>query len=419
MAYEFNFVADTVLTGKAYPALAKWVAQPYTTEWRQFRYHWPYTVPCELHEHCATHGFLHRIHTLNTCLGPENFYTIGLGFFDLNIDYIALIPVEVFDRGLSVLFYYHEGDNPFRIKQRLDQLCQAHGRDTNCYLFVSGNTAADGIQNFAWFPDHELLYWHRNQDIPACDTHVDPRPWRFTIFNRTHKWWRATVMADLQRAGILDHSQWSYNTEITAGNDSANNPIEIDVLKLRKTVVEIDVLKLRNTVEEFINQGPYTCDNLTADQHNDHHLHVSAHYTQSYCNVILETHFDADQSGGAFLTEKTFKPIKHGQPFVIVGTPGSLQALRDLGYRTFDHAIDNSYDLETDNTVRWQKILNSIQQIYAQDPDSWFKSCLDDIQHNQQHFLSSKKDRLNILYDKLLHQLATTRRSHSGSCLHT
>ena len=135
--------------------------------------------------------------------------------------------------------------------------------------------------------------------------------------------------------------------------------------------------------------------------------------------MILETHFDADQSGGAFLTEKTFKPIKHGQPFVIVGTPGSLQALRDLGYRTFDHAIDNSYDLETDNTVRWQKILNSIQQIYAQDPDSWFKSCLDDIQHNQQHFLSSKKDRLNILYDKLLHQLATTRRSHSGSCLHT
>jgi hypothetical protein len=155
-------------------------------------------------------------------------------------------------------------------------------------------------------------------------------------------------------------------------------------------------------------KGPYVCDTLSSEQHNDHHLHVPEHYTQSYCHVVMETHFDADQSGGAFLTEKTFKPIKHGQPFVIIGAPGSLQALRDLGYRTFDHVIDNSYDLEPDNTLRWQKILATIQHIQAQDPEIWFSRCLDDIYHNQQHFLASKHSRLNSLYDKLLHQLATT-----------
>jgi hypothetical protein len=117
----------------------------------------------------------------------------------------------------------------------------------------------------------------------------------------------------------------------------------------------------------------------------------------------METHFDADQSGGAFLTEKTFKPIKHGQPFVIVGGPGSLQVLRDLGYRTFDHAIDNSYDLELDNTQRWLKLLNAIKQLQKKDMHAWFLECADDAEHNQQLFLSSKKDRLNNLYDKLLH----------------
>jgi hypothetical protein len=84
-----------------------------------------------------------------------------------------------------------------------------------------------------------------------------------------------------------------------------------------------------------------------------------------------------------------------------------LQALRDLGYRTFDHAIDNSYDLETDNTRRWQKILTAVQKIHDQDPDRWFAQCLDDVIHNQQHFLASKRDRLNTLYDKLLHIVAT------------
>jgi hypothetical protein len=391
MASEFNFAADAVLSSKAYPALAEWFAHPYTAEWRQFRYHWPYTVPCELHEHCATHNFPYHIHPVKNCTGSKNFYTIGLGFFDFNIDYIALIPAEVFERGLTVLFYYHEGDNPFKIKHRLDQLCWNHGLETDCYRFVSGNTAADSITNFAWFPDHELLYWHRNREVSAEPMHFDPRPYRFTILNRTHKWWRATAMADLQRNRILGASQWSYNTDITVSDDPANNPIEIDVLDLR------------DDVSRFVKLGPYICDDLTADQHNSHHLHVAKHYTQSYCNVVIETHFDADQSGGAFLTEKTFKPIKHAQPFVIVGAAGSLQALRDLGYRTFDHAIDNNYDLETNNTRRWQKILSTLKQIQNQDPQVWFASCANDIQYNQQHFLSSKKDRLNILYDKLLH----------------
>ena len=396
MAYEFNFVADAVLRNKAYPALAEWSAQPYTAEWRQFRYHWPYTVPCELHEHCATHDFPHHIRTVKNCLGPENLYTIGLGFFDFGIDYFALIPPDVFEQKIKILFYYHEGDNPKHIKQRLDSLCHTHKLDTSCYAFISGNTAADHVPGFAWFPDHELLYWHRNREIFAASIHLNPRPYRFTILNRTHKWWRATIMADLQRAGILDHSQWSYNTDVTVGDDPADNPIEIDTLDLR------------DCVNTFLQQGPYTCDSLTSDQHNDHHLHVPTHYTDSYCHIVLETHFDADQSGGAFLTEKTFKPIKHGQPFVIAGAPGSLQALRDLGYRTFDHVIDNSYDLEIDNTRRWQKVLQVIQQIQDQDPDTWFASCLDDVIHNQQHFLASKQDRLNTLYDKLLHQLATT-----------
>jgi hypothetical protein len=396
MAYEFNFAADAVLKDKAYPALAEWQARPYTPEWRKFRYHWPYTVPCELHEHCATHNFRYHIKNINDCQDADNFYTIGLGFFDLNIDYIDLIPKQVFEQKLTVLFYYHEGDNPWRIKHRLDDLCQLHKVNPDCYQFISGNTAADSIKNFHWFPDHELLYWHRNQKITATAPHLEARPWKFTILNRTHKWWRATVMTDLQRTGILESSLWSYNTDVTVGDDPADNPIEIDVLNLR------------NHVDNFVKQGPYSCDRLTAEQHNDHHLHVPEHYTQSYCHVVIETHFDADQSGGAFLTEKIFKPIKHGQPFVVVGAPGTLKALRDLGYRTFDHAIDNSYDLETDNTRRWQKIVTAIQQINSQDSNTWFAQCFDDVCYNQQHFLSSKYARLNSLYDKLLHQLATT-----------
>jgi hypothetical protein len=215
-----------------------------------------------------------------------------------------------------------------------------------------------------------------------------PRSNDFTLLSRTHKWWRATVVADLHRSGLLTSSQWSYNT-VSIGDQPEDNPIEIDTLGLRQSV------------DTFLAGAPYTCDTLSANDHNDHHRAEISHYTNSYCNIVLETHFDADGSGGAFLTEKIFKPIKFGQPFVIVGAPRSLQALRDLGYRTFDHAIDNSYDLELNNTQRWIQLRSAIAQIKHQNMSQWFASCIDDARHNQQVFLSSKYNRLNSLLERL------------------
>jgi hypothetical protein len=392
MDYANNFVADRIVRNKAYPALAQWQAQPYTAEWRQFVQHWPNTVPAELYEHLNTHSIEYKLSDFNNPTSGA-YYTVGIGFFNFEVDYFALMT-EVVRRQLrreelTVLFYYHEGDNPFRIRDRLDELCQNHLLPPNCYRFVSGNTAANGIPGFAYFPDHELLYWHRNQQIPPTPVHTNKRSRDFTVLSRTHKWWRATVMTDLHRAGLLDNSYWSYGTDIATNEDKTDNPIEVDTLGIR------------TDIEQFLSNGPYSCDTFTPEQHNDHHIIEINHHTDSYCNIILETHFDADGSGGAFLTEKTFKAIKHGQPFVVVGCPGSLSALRDLGYRTFDHAVDNNYDTIQDNTERWIAVRNTITQLKSQNLHAWFESCRSDIEHNQQLFCSTKAGRLNTLLERI------------------
>ena len=392
MDYANNFVADRVVRNKAYPALARWQAQPYTTEWREFVQHWPNTVPAELYEHFNTHGIKYKLSDLSN-LTSGAYYTVGLGFFNFDVDYFALMTEQVRRQlrreELTVLFYYHEGDNPFRIRDRLDELCQNHLLPSNCYRFVSGNTAAEGIPGFVYFPDHELLYWHRNQQIPPTPVHSNKRLRDFTVLSRTHKWWRATVMTDLHRTGLLNNSYWSYRTDVATDEAETDNPIEVDTLGIR------------TDIEQFLSNGPYSCDTLTPEQHNDHHLIETNHFTNSYCNIILETHFDADGSGGAFLTEKTFKAIKHGQPFILVGCAGSLVALRSLGYRTFDHAIDNSYDTIQNNTERWIAVRSAIAQLKSQDLHAWFESCRSDVEHNQQLFCSSKASRLNTLLERI------------------
>ena len=196
-------------------------------------------------------------------------------------------------------------------------------------------------------------------------------------------------MTDLHRTGLLDNSYWSYRTDVTTDEAETDNPIEVDTLAIREDIAK------------FLSNGPYSCDALTHEQHNDHHLIETNHFTDSYCNIVLETHFDADGSGGAFLTEKTFKAIKHGQPFVVVGCPGSLSALRELGYRTFDHAVDNSYDTIKNNTERWIAARSAIAQLKSQDLHTWFDTCRSDVEHNQQLFCSSKAHRLNTLLERI------------------
>lgn len=387
-----NIVTDRIVKGKAYPALTTHSAEPYTAEWSEFINHYPRTVPAELLEYCDQHSVAYNLYTIDA-YPPNSYYIIHLGFFDFTIDYIGLLTNTVFDAvrdgRLRILFYYHEGDNPARIKDRLDTLCASYRLTYDVYRFVSGNTAASTIENFVYFCDHELLYYNRNRtDTKIPKTRGSPRR-TFTCLARTHQWWRATALADLHRRGLLDTSYWSYNPSITVGNVIEDCPIEIDTLDIREYLTE------------FMRNGPYLADSLTPTEHNNHAITVEEHYTNSYCNIVFETLFDADGSGGTFLTEKTFKPIKHGQPFVVAAPPGTLQTLRSLGYRTFDSVIDNSYDTITDNTLRWLAVRGVIETINNSNLEQFRLACQADVEHNQRLFLASKANRLNMLSRKL------------------
>ena len=386
----FNFVADQVVKGRIYPALAQHQARPYTQSWREFGQHWPYTIPIRLQEYCDHHDVKVQLHKINDELPANTYYPVGLGFFDFGIDYFALMSPAVRKKlhrnQLRVLFYYHEGDNPARIKDRLDELAQDHLLPPDCYVFVSANSAAQHIPGFVFFNDFELWYYQRNITQVPLAVHTRSRQREFTVLNRLHKPWRATAMAHMQQTGILDNSYWSY---CESGEITDENPIEIDSFP-----------GLRLGTHKFLEHAPYMCDLSDQNQRNDHSHTDTRYHDNSYCNIVMETHFDADQSGGTFITEKTFKPIKHGQLFFIAGAAHSLAALRDLGYRTFDHVLDNRYDTIDNNTQRWQCLIQSIAAAQSRLPEL-FAQAVPDIMHNQQLFTSSKKSRLNTLLTQI------------------
>jgi hypothetical protein len=57
--------------------------------------------------------------------------------------------------------------------------------------------------------------------------------------------------------------------------------------------------------------------------------------------IVTETDFYKDK---LHLTEKAFKPIVSGQPFMLLAGCGNLAYLRDYGFKTFGDYWDEGYD---------------------------------------------------------------------------
>jgi hypothetical protein len=89
------------------------------------------------------------------------------------------------------------------------------------------------------------------------------------------------------------------------------------------------------------------------------------------------------------LTEKTFKAIALGMPFVLVAAAGSLEYLRSYGFRTFSDIWDESYDQETDDILRLEKVaalLKDIEDLSCSQKQQIYRLCLPVIEHNWNHF---------------------------------
>jgi hypothetical protein len=126
---------------------------------------------------------------------------------------------------------------------------------------------------------------------------------------------------------------------------------------------------------------------------NNHESIASADYNgidyqNSLIEIVLETLFDDTRN---HLTEKSLRPIACKQPFILVSTPGSLQYLRDYGFKTFDKFINEEYDTIQDSKSRLDLIIQEMQRISnlsSQQKHQLIQDMESIVDHNQKLFFS-------------------------------
>ena len=109
-------------------------------------------------------------------------------------------------------------------------------------------------------------------------------------------------------------------------------------------------------------------------------------YERTFISLLTESLADDDT---LFLSEKIWKPIMVGHPFIVYGNQHTLRHLKTMGYQTFDRWIDESYDDEPERGRRSKKVVEQIKRFenYSVEQLTELRNEMKSVcEHNQNHY---------------------------------
>lgn len=165
----------------------------------------------------------------------------------------------------------------------------------------------------------------------------------FLIYNRA---WTGTREYRLKFAELLVNSNLYQNCKM--GFSINDNMLDYREHKFKNQDFQISNHNIQDYF--FDNQTPSTA---SAD-------YSSIDYQSCGIEIVLETLFDDKR---IHLTEKILKPIACGHPFILIGSPGSLEYLRSYGFKTFSGLINEDYDQIQNPVRRLDAIVNLMKDI--------------------------------------------------------
>lgn len=247
-----------------------------------------------------------------------------------------------------------------------------------------------------------IVEYTENQaaQIQAALDYKTHRPYEFLFLNgrlRPHRKW---LIDGLRSQGLLDHALWTnLNSRVEMGFTSVLKPHTEEPIRLLPERYEIPRAQPNlNTVGDsgFVKHNLF--NNTWGDAIVNHRC-----YTDTWFSVVTETIFDYPHT---FFTEKIWKPILMGHPFVVAANRGYLKDLRAAGFRTFSHIIDEHYDQIDCPHTRIERIIDTMQGISQHvGAANFWEASRDICKYNQQRLVEFNREQRQQLPHSLLQYL--------------
>ena len=279
----------------------------------------------------------------------------------LNYELYQSIPLHLSPNpNVSFLWHCFDGDSVFhdlvnnmpRIRKRTEHPFNINDKILLCHSEKNSSELSKYAEEFVgvYYWAHAVIArdWFRfaqhDQGLDQLDYRYD-----FLIYNRA---WTGTREYRLKFSELLVES--GLHKKSLTSFSSIDSGIDYKLHKFTNKQFQILNFELDQNFLPNSSLASASADYVTND------------YRQTRIEIVLETLFDDSR---LHLTEKTLRPIACGKPFMLASTPGSLQYLKDYGFKTFEPFIDESYDQIVDPVKRMQFIINEMQR-FSQLPDN-------------------------------------------------
>jgi hypothetical protein len=212
------------------------------------------------------------------------------------------------------------------------------------------------------------------------------KPYKFLFLNGRYRTHRKYLIERFGYSGLLDQAIWS-NLETRVGRsrsikfiidqqDFMNNP---GMIKYLDSKYEVDRYRdrLGDTVE-----NTFVKNNLFKQEWGEIYINPEP-YIDTYFSLVTETVFDYPYS---FRTEKIWKPICMGHPWIAAANRGYYRDMHNLGFKTFGHLIDETFDQIDNSQDRIERISQVVEDLCQQDLAQFLATSEETCKHNQQHY---------------------------------
>ena len=266
--------------------------------------------------------------------------------------------MDEYDNEDTLVIFWHPVEVGHWDQSWIDRLNHKIKEKKNDFLYLTGAGPESNLNNFfnihfdlkylTAFDTRVVEMWNSMtgwENPPGPLNIIKSKYKHFTFLNRKDAVHRRYVLSRLHQSNLLNNGVVSYqmadNGDVFLGNNDLNKnygftDAGIDYIKIQSK--NTPVLPFYIEDHEPNNSSNFPIDICCA-------LYRDKHYN-TYANIVGETFltYPINSFKQTFITEKTFNAIACNQIFFIVGHPHSLRLLKQLGYKTFDSIIDESYD---------------------------------------------------------------------------
>lgn len=231
--------------------------------------------------------------------------------------------------------------------------------------------------------EENIAAQQRTQEI--FSKHI--KPYKFLFLNGRARPHRKYMFERLKRTGALDQALWTMlDARPCVWRSFQFREDGIDVMA---TPTEIRHLPDCYEVQQYRNPtfGPITqVSNIKQELFHREWGEIylePAPYIDTYFSLVTET--ICAESAYSFRTEKIAKPLAMGHPFIAVSNSGFYRDLHHMGFKTFSHVIDETFDAIDNAQQRVNRIIDIVTDLCRQDLASFLAECYTVCKYNQQH----------------------------------